>query len=255
MKILALCLAATLQAQINAPRVGIARYSGGQVRTIYGIEANFIVGEPLPTTAAAVSFSDFGGLISRGGHIQLIRRDGSLIADCDCGEAAPVLNIDGTLTTAIAWLPSRQALLHWNGKSFVLTQLTSAISEYVTSLRIQDPNSATLLLLTIGGKILEATVSLETGNLMSMNPLPEIRGPALLQHSFIVFHDRAGLEIKAADGALRTLSFPIGDLTIERMSSDWLHLSSATTRQDWALHLSNVSLHLSQLPALREAGK
>lgn len=254
MKILALCLAATLQAQINAPKVGVARYSGGQVRTIYGLEANFIVGEQMSTMADAISFSDSGGLISRGGHILLTARDASVIADYDSGETAPVLNLDGALATAIAWLPTHHALLHWNGKSFVLMPVTSGIFEKVTSLRMLSPNSARLLLAT-ADSILEATISLDTGFLISINPLPDVRGPAVQQHSFLVFHDQQGLEIAAADGTLRTLSLPESDLTIERMSSDWLHLSSATTKRDWALHLTNTAVHLSQLPAPREMGK
>ena len=252
---LPLWLAATLQAQIRAPKVGFVRYSDGTVRATYGLEANFIVGSQTPIAADAVSFSDLGGLISRGGRIRLVGRDASVIAEYDSTETAPVLNVDGDLTTAIAWLPSRHALLHWNGKSFVLTSLTSAISENVNSLRVQSPNSAKLLVTAGDRSVLEATVSLDTGDLVAMNPLPGVHAPAFLQHSFVVFHDHEGLEIESSDGVIRTISLSASDLTIERMSSDWLHLSSAATKQDWALHLSSAALNLSQLPAPREGGK
>ncbi len=250
-----LCLAASLAAQISAPKVGVARYADHSVRAIYGLPAAFLVGERLTAPADAISFSDSGGLVSRGGKIQLVRRDGSVVTEHDSGETAPVLNIDGDLTTAIAWLPSRHALLHWNGRSFVLTPLTSAISENVTSLHVQSAHSAKLLLATPDGHVLEATVSLDTGDLMSINPLPGVRAPAVQQYSFLVFHDKRGLEIQSADGTLRSISLPASDLTIERMSSDFLHLVSSATQRSWVLHLTAASLNLSLLPALPEAAK
>jgi|GEM_PF-2493590 len=252
---LAICSAAMLPAQISAPKVGLARYADGTVQAIYGLDANFVIRGQAISPADAISFSDSGGLVSRAGHIQLLGRDASVIAEYDSSEAAPVLNMDGGLTTAIAWLPSRHALLYWNGKSFVVTPLTSAISENVTSLRVQGGHSANLLLAGADGNVLEATVSLESGNLISINPLPGVKAPAFQQGSFVVFHDREGLEIQAADGALRTFPLPASDLSIERMSSDWLHLASISMKRDWALHLSGSALNLSQLPAPNEAGK
>jgi hypothetical protein len=41
------------------------------------------------------------------------------------------------------------------------------------------------------------------------------------------------------------------DLTIERMSSDWLHIFSSSG-EHWALHLTENDLQLSQMPPARE---
>jgi hypothetical protein len=75
-----------------------------------------------------------------------------------------------------------------------------------------------------------------------------VQGPAFLQSNFVVFHDDQGLEIESANGLRHTLPMPAADLAAERMSNDWLHISSASTKQDWALHLSNTALDLSALP-------
>jgi hypothetical protein len=79
--------------------------------------------------------------------------------------------------------------------------------------------------------------------------LPGVTGPAFFQHSFVVFHDRYGLEIASRDGALRTLPVKPGDLQFDRMSSDWVHISSLGTHQNWILHLNSTKLELSELPA------
>ncbi len=243
------CLAITLQAQMTQPTVGIARYADGTVRKIFGLEANFIAGPPIMPVADAISFSDFGGLVSTGGHIQLIRADGSVAAEYDSGEALPLLNVDGKLTSAIAWLPSHEALLHWNGKSFVQTQVAGgSVSGKISCVRKSGTDLAKMLVTDGNGDVSEATISLDTGNLTSLDPLPGVRGAAFQQHSFVVFRDAEGLKIEAADGSVRAMPFAATDLSVERMSSDWLHLSSASANRDWALHLNSSGLNLSELP-------
>ena len=243
------CLAGCLQGQVSAPELGIVRYADNTVRPIYGVEANLIVGKQLMAFADAVSFSEFGGLVAIKGRIQLISRRGSVVSEYYTNERKPLLNIDGSLTTAIAYLPSREALLHWSGKSFVLTQLDAgSFGGKPTSVQVHGAHSARLLATNAEGNVSEITISLETGQLTSLKFLPGIRGPAFLQQSFVLFRDKQGLEIEAPNGSRRTVSVPSRDFTVERMSSDWLHLSSPSTQQSWVLHLSNSALQLSEMP-------
>lgn len=245
----AVCFAASLQAQMTAPRVGVAKYANGTLQSIFGLEANFVTGPFIFPAADAISFSDFGGLVSSGGQIQLIAANGSVVGKYDSGEALPLLNIDGKLTSAIAWLPSHEALLHWNGKSFVVVQLPSgSLSGKVSCVRKSGTSAAKMLVTDQQANVSEATISLETGNLISLDPLPGVRGAAFQQYSFVVFRDSDGLKIEAADGSVRVLPFAATDLSIERMSSDWLHLSSPSMNRDWALHLNSTTLGLSELP-------
>ncbi len=244
------CVAGLLQAQINAPRVGFARYSDNSVRAVFGIPSDFIVGGQVLGFADAISFSNSGGLVAKNGHVRLVGPDFSVIAEYDAGEAAPLLNMDGGLNSAIAWLPLQHALLHWNGKSFVVTGVSEgALLTRVTSVRVQGQGLAKLLVVEPGGGVSEATISLATGDLVSLDLLPAVQGFAFQQHSFVIFHDGGGLEIASRTGALRTIALPANDLVLERMSPDWLHLSSASTKQDWILHLDSSTLELSELPS------
>jgi hypothetical protein len=243
------CLAGWLQAQVGAPELGFVRYADNTVRPIYGVEANLVVGKQLFPFADAVSFSDFGGLVAVKGHIQLISRRGSVISDYNTNERKPLLDVDGALTTAIAYLPSREALLHWSGESFVLTQLDAgSFSGTATSVQMHGGHSARLLATTAGGNVSEITISLGSGQLTSVKFLPGIRGPAFLQQSFVLFRGKQGLEVEAPDGNRRTLSVSSSDFTVERMSSDWLHLTSPSTEQSWVVHLNSTALQLSEMP-------
>lgn len=236
--------------QVDAPRVGVARYSDNSVHTVFGLPGDFVISNQVIGSADAVSFSDSGGLLAKNGRIQLIEPSAAVIAEYESGESAPLLNVDGDLRSAIAWLPARHSLLHWNGKSFVVTDVASALPGVVTSLCLENASTAQLLLAEKGGVVSEATISLETGYLISLNVLPGIAGPAFRQHSFVLFHDERGLEIVSGSSAPHALPLSATDLIFERMSSDWLHLASASSKQNWILHLSKTALELSELPAL-----
>ena len=69
-------LSVPLGAQMNVPRVGVARYQDGTFHTVQGLPANMIVADLPLDRADAASFSDGGGLIWQGGVVRLA--DGSL---------------------------------------------------------------------------------------------------------------------------------------------------------------------------------
>lgn len=243
---------AALVAQLSVPKVGVARYADRTVRGINGLESNLLIDSQVLSSADAVSFSDAGGLISAAGRIQLLTIQGSVAGEFNSNESTPVLNIDGDLTTAIAWLPSRHLLVHWNGNSFLETQVNGAdIPGEVTSVQAVTPTVARLLAIDSRGNVFQTSVSLQTGNLISLDLVPGIKGPAFQQYGFIVSQGPNGLEIQAPNGSVRTLPLSAPALQFERMSSGWVHIASPSTHQDWALHLTSNALQLSILPAPR----
>jgi hypothetical protein len=253
--VIPMCLAGWLHAQISTPEVGVVRCGDSTVRPIYGVEANLVLGKQMIRVADAVSFSDFGGLVAVNGHIQLIDHHGSVLSEYDSHDRNPVLNIDGDLTTAVAYLPSREALLYWSGKSFVLTQLPRGIfSGKVTSVQMHGRDWAKLLATSNGGDVSEVTISLDTSQPTLVKFLPGIQGPAFLHHASVVFHDKQGLEVEAPDGSRRTVYIAATNLVIERMSSDRLHVMSPSSEQSWVLHLNNTVLQLSEMPVPRPEG-
>jgi hypothetical protein len=247
---LPICLAGLLCAAVRAPNVGVVRYADGTVRPVYGLEANLIAGGQMLPIADAVSFSDYGGLVALNGRIQLVGPRGALVAEYNSHERKPVLNIDRGLRSAIAYLPSREALLRWNGKSFVLRKLNrGTVSGTVTSVQFLGAQMARLLTTTKNDNVSEVMISLETGELVSERFLPGVKGPAFLYQAFVLFRGKQGLEVEAPGGSRRTVPLPANDFQIQRMSSDWLHLSSPSIARDWVLHLNRTALDISELPA------
>ena len=97
--LLLLCSPAWLAAQIAAPMVGFARYPDSSVEAVYGLPGNFVVTRAALGTAGAISFSDYGGLLSRSGKILLLKADATPVAEYDTAEASPLLSVTGDLTS------------------------------------------------------------------------------------------------------------------------------------------------------------
>ena len=248
--------AGILQAQVHAPQVGVIRCSDGSVRAVYGLAANFILASKPFASAGSASFSDRAGLTAANGRIELIKTDGTRIGEYESHEASPVLNVDGDAASAIAWLPSDHAILRWTGASFQLYPL-SPLEGRVTSLKATSPDRAQLLVLNEDGSTSRATVTLSTGELVSLDAVPGTSGPAFAQQAAVISQEQNRLVVETANGLRQPLPVP-EDVTIERMSTGWLHLSSATTNRHWALHVSGPQIELFVLPGVRsgkEAGK
>jgi len=239
--------------QVNTPTIGFARYSDQTVRRVMGVQAAAVVGDAVFNSVTASSFSDKAGLLSVGGKIRLVLRNLSLVSEYDAAEPAALLSLEGDINTAVAWLPVHHSLLYWNGKSFSAVEVVDLATNRVTSLRRDGPNAASLLLSTNDGKVLQASISLDTGNLRSLNLLPGVTAPAFAHRSDVIFRDSNGIEVLSSSGVLKTLPFTATDLVWERISSDWLHLASLNTGQNWILHLTGPVAQLSELPAPPQA--
>lgn len=241
--------AACAQAQVSTPKLGVARYSDHTVHPVYGLESNVLVNDQLLSEADASSFSDSGGLISIAGRIQLLYANGTAVGQYDSSEQSPILNIDGGLTTAVAWLPVHSSLVYWSGSAFIVAELAAGdLPGKITSVQLASPTTAKLLATDASGNVFTVNASLATKQITSVNVVPGIKGPAFLQSGFIVSHDANGLHVEAQNGAVRTLPLAAASVAFERMGTDWVHVSSTSTGQDWALHLNATALHLSQLP-------
>ena len=251
-----LCFALVLNGQVNAPRPGFVRYQDGFIASVYGVAANFVLrNSPFPLSDEA-SFSDSGGLLASKGVIQLMRSDGVIEAQYDSHESAPVLSITGGPSTAIAWLPSRRAVLYWTGAKFASVELGGALPQgTISSVSAAENSQARILITQANGAVLNCIVRLTSGTVLSCDLLPGVKGPAFEHHGYLVFEDDRGLEVQDQSSAVQTLAATAGDLQFQRMSSDWLHLYSARTGQHWALRLTPPDVNLSLLPAAHSAQK
>jgi hypothetical protein len=239
-----------LPGQISSPKIGTARYPDGSFHNVEGLHANMIVAD-LPLDAArAASFSDSGGLVAQNGTVRLLSSAFSLLGEYPTAEK-PLLSIDGDLTSALAWLPVSHTLLHWDGAKFEALEVAdSDVEGIVTDLQSAGSKQARLIVLHPDNTVSGVTVSLRTGNLVSSEALPGVRGYTFGQGFFVIYATEKELVVDNLRGYRRSLPFDAPDFVMERMSTNWLHIYSPTLQQNWALHVTQSDLQLSMLPGI-----
>jgi hypothetical protein len=243
-----------VQAQMRIPQVGIARFPDGSAHAIQGVSANLIVASRAIATTDAVSFSDFGGLISSSGVIRMLRTDGTVVGEYESGETLPLLNIDSSLQSATAWLPSKHLLLRWNGSAFTVAPIDdSSFGGRVTFVRMASEETAQFFVVLADSSIARILISLPSARVISSDAVPGVYGGVFVQQSWILSQDKRGLIAESATGNRETIELsrtplPASDLTIERMSDDWLHISSRSTGANWAVHSRSMKLDVYILP-------
>ena len=163
-------------------------------------------------------------------------------------ETHPLLDMESALDTAVAWLPSQKTLVYWDGKSFIETPVNmNTFSGTVKAIRATNKDNVEFLVSEADATV-RAVLSLRTGDTVRVESVPGIVNPDFALGSFVLFHDDHELSVQAPDGTRRGLGIREKDLSFEKASSHWLHISSASGRQ-WLLHLDQGAIELSELPA------
>jgi hypothetical protein len=242
--------AAFSTAQVKAPPIGIARLADGSVRTLFGLPENVVVDKHNLGSFDAASFSDQAGLVAKGGRIQLVNTIFTALGEYESGEQQPLLNVDGGASSAIAWLPASQSILFWNGESFVAKVVNGLDgSLQATAVRVANGKRTQLLLTNAQGAVFEASIAMETGNVVSLRSLPGITGAAFWQGSNIFFRDANGLAVMSANGAVRTVgAVGTGALAFDHIASNWLLVTSRSENRMWALHVNGDQVAMSEVP-------
>jgi hypothetical protein len=249
-----LLLSGLLNAQLSVPKLGFARFSDGSIHAVHGLAANLIV-DPRPSSAAdGASFSDFGGLASANGLIQIMDADGVVLREYESGETQPILNMDSSLQSAVAWLPSRHLLLGWDGAAFTKTAVDdSSFGGKVAFVKLASGKVVELFVERADSSVAKVSVSLTAGRVMSSDAQPGGHGAVFVQQDWVLSQSGRGLTAELPNGNRQAIELskeplPADDLTIERMSNDWLHISSRSTGTHWAVYWTSANTSVSLLP-------
>jgi hypothetical protein len=241
-------LALVLQAQIQVPQLGSVRCSDGTVRPVFGVPAAFVLGKPLASAALSASFSDKGGIVASTSAVRLLEATGKPIGEFKVADPGVIVDIETDPSSALAWLPLTSSLLMWDGAAFQQLVLPSPPAGRVSALR-RDGSRAFLLVAEPEGGVSEDEISLDSGNINSVRYLPGVTGPAFSAGAFVLFPDPTGLAINGPTGS-NSIPIPGSGLRMEKMTGDWIHITTANSNRHWALHVTSGTLQLFQLPGI-----
>jgi hypothetical protein len=249
-----LAVSRLLEAQLTVPQVGVARFSDGSIHRVHGLAANFIVERRAIATGEGASFSDSAGLTATNGLVQLLHADGTVMGAYRSDEQQPLLNIDAAAQSAAVWLPSKHILLRWDGAQFLETPVEdSSFQGRVTFVSLLSSTSAQFFAVQPDSSVIRISVALPSGRVTSSDIEPGARGSVFAQQGWLLSQDAWGLTAERANGNRQTIQLsqkPLAadDLTMERMSNHWLHVSSRSTGTGWAIYLDSTKLNLFFLP-------
>lgn len=234
------------------PRVATVREPDGTLRPVWGLAANLVTGDALPTGKVdAAAFSDAAGIVLSAGAVRLVTPEGVEIGAYSTSEQKPVLGIAGPANTAVAWLPSESKLIRWDGSSFVSSTIDAAELPG-TPIDIYRGNDRQIEFLLANGRgsLTRASVSVTGAEVASDGSVPHGVDNAIQIGSSLVFQDADGLQIESQTGAIKSLSVRETKLSFERAGALCIHLTAAGNSRQWLLQLDGVEAVLSEIPAV-----
>jgi hypothetical protein len=246
--VLSLVAAQFVQAGVGAPQLGLVRYPSGSVRAVLGVPGSFVIGPELFQNIDALSFSGKAGLIASSGVLKLIGSDGKTIADFDSHETTAVLSTTAGLDSALAWLPQSQSLVFWDGKELSATKVAGTIPGRVTWV-FRNGSEATLLAVQSDDAVVQTQVALPSGDIKNIETAPVTAGLTWTDGPWSFFLNAKHVAATNAQGATETFDVP-EDVSVEQMSTGYVHLSSAASKQDWVLRTEKSHIELWLLPAV-----
>lgn len=219
----ALCGQALQTPRLATPQLGAVRLADSSIHRVYGVVGNFVLGDPLLTSAHSASFSSSSGLVAFSDRILLLDRNMATLATQPI-EGNAITSVTAGANTAIAWISDKSVLWFWTGSAFASVAVQNLPSGMVLSVR-RTGVQATLL---YADKT--ATVSLETGNLIDCREVS----------------DATLASVEKATG----VNSP--DLVIEQMNDLYVHVSSHSDNRTWVIRADGLG-RAWELPAAKEA--
>jgi hypothetical protein len=171
----------------------------------------------------AASFSDSAGIVAYADHLAILDSQMAVIARQPISHPA-LVGITAGPETAIAWFADTSTLLFPNGESFSSVECQNLPSGAVWS--VTRSGRRAVLQFDDG----QATVSLDTGNLIDYRATPG----------------------DAKESIARAVAQNKADISIERMSRRYLHVSSRTSKSTWVLQGDDSQDRVWELPAAKE---
>lgn len=236
--------------QISAPQVGLVRYADGGVYRVTGVPGNYIIGDRLFDAVEALNFSEAGGLMLRSRSLLLLDANASVIASYAAGAGKAVVGVQKKLDSSIAWLPSSNTIVHWDGATFhALAVPDGSMTGEVLSINKTASETALLIVRQPGGNVEEETVSLLTGIVLARSVIADPTADIFRSGDLTVTIQTDQLVLSSlATGIGSAVPIRAKNVQFERMSGTCLHLHSASSGRNWILQTTGDQPSLFELP-------
>lgn len=237
------------QSGIVPARLGFVKDSANSVRPVFGLAANFVVGDPLITGVQAAAFSANNGLVKQENILLLVDVAGRPLCRwrVPSGPAVFAFSVDGR--EAVAFFPETPELLRLHKcRALTIAADPQELAGEVLSVAVFGKNRLAFVVRR-EAVVWLLEVSLRSGRVERETILPGVSPPVLLRHDgTLVFGDGAELVIRKPEAIEQRLSLGSAATALEEIGDGWIHVTTESPPGNSALRLSEDRAEMYVLP-------
>jgi hypothetical protein len=244
---------ATLAAQpaIHPPQIGFAAIADGSLRPVYGVAGNFILGSPVAANVLSEAFSGSIGLLKSDSTLTAFNAQAHVLGSINTAPGRALFAFTSDGATALAYLPSSDALIEWSAGKFAAVPFRPETSAADVILAIALPNAleASLIVQRSTG-IWEVRLPFSRTRAASQQALTGVTGPVLaLASGDLVYGDAQGIVLRKPDDSEVHIAAQLpASFSLQQMDSGWIQLVDAAGARRFAIRITPGREAFYQLP-------
>ena len=215
--VLLIVAAAAALGQVKPPRIGFFQDAQNRLRPLWGLAANFIVGEPLTEGVISAASSGQWTLVKRQAEVLLLDEEGQLAARWEAPAGSARFAFDALGYPALAFFDTTHLLYRFRCQQW---QPVMAIEEELLSLALLDADHAAAIVRSAPGlKLLR--ILLDGGQLESVLEWPRAETALMTAEGWLLVAQGEELVMLRGEVATR-LRLPAPAETFYQLSGDWV---------------------------------
>jgi hypothetical protein len=243
-----LAASALAQSTMQTPQVGFAAIAGGEVRPVFGVAGNFILGPSVAGNARSEAFSGLVGILKTDSSLIAFDPKGNVLANAAAGPGLALFAFSSG-GAALAYIPSTNSLFEWFGGRFATLSVRPDASDNMLAIAFRNEYEATLIVRRSNG-IWEIQLPLGRNRAPSQKALTGVSAPVLaLASGQLLFTDANGIVVRNPDNSEVHIPAHLpARSSLQQMNADWVQLADTTSARRFAIRITPGRQAVYQLP-------
>lgn len=231
--------AAWAQPVIRPPQLGFIEDSARNLRPVFGLAGNFMLGPPIAGKVVAQAFSGSIGLLKTDSSLAAFDSQGKLLASIDVAPGPALFAFSAAGGAAIAYIVASNQFVEWRGGAFAPMSLdfSEGRADSVLGIAFPTPSEASLIIQRKDG-VWELSVQLDTLGTVSQSALVRVHAPLLkLPPGDLVYSDSAGIVVRRTDASEVHIPATLPtNFSLQQMNGGWVELADLNSTGRFAIH-------------------
>lgn len=246
--VLLLASAAARAQTLAVPRLGFVQNGPRELRPVYGVAGNFLIGPATAANIITVAFGGSFGLLKTASSVSAFDCKGEILASMGAASGPALFAFSPNGLTGLAYIESSKSLLEWRGGSFAALPLPFETG-VVVALAFPASSQASLIVQR-DESIWQIDIPIDATGAASERALTGVHAPLLLLPSGdIVYRDPAGIVIRRIDASEVHMAASLPKMfSLHQMNREWVQVTDSTSSAGIAIRTTPGREALYRLP-------